>query len=413
MIGLGLSLLGGLRGGPSVLSFVSGGYLHPSVALTRASPGTGFSTSGSLISYEANLPRFTGETQGLLVEGARTNSAINPTGTGAGVYATGWSSISTISGINRGAVESGTDEYGAFFAMRFSGAASADGSARTGFVDTNTVPAALSQIWTSSVVARIVSGTATGVRFGANLIERNAGNAVRFNYGATVPATTTPVRPFCTVPLAASTVNNVTGELAVSFIGGVSVDFVMRVYHAQMELGPFMSSPILPPPGTLAASSRAVDVPTCLLTAEQAQQGTLVGTFMIPQANTGVAQGLAVLSSGASVSSRMFMENTAGLSTLRLGRVMSGTTTYSPVAGEYVPGIPFKAAISWDIAGTSMAVSGGAPVSLSGGIPVVNQLIIGNTNPSSLGFPLCGQVDRLDFYPTRLSDAQLRSLTAP
>ena len=101
------------------LDFANTKTLDPRVTFTRASTGTFVGSNGLIQTAASNIPRFdhnptTGESLGLLVEEARTNSLTNNTMVGAvagtpGTLPTGWPFQASSAGLAVSIVGTGTE----------------------------------------------------------------------------------------------------------------------------------------------------------------------------------------------------------------------------------------------------------------------------------------------------------------
>ncbi|MFO0204071.1 MAG: hypothetical protein ACK528_13180, partial [Alphaproteobacteria bacterium] len=143
------------------------------VTFTRASTGTYFNSAGTLTTAAINEARFdfnpsTLVAQGLLIEESRTNSIRNNTMVGAvagtpGTLPTNWSTFTTLTGLTREVVGTGTENGITYIDIRLSGTPSAAG----GYViyeETPTGVAALqNQTWTISQYVKLQAGTLSGI----------------------------------------------------------------------------------------------------------------------------------------------------------------------------------------------------------------------------------------------------------
>ena len=64
-------------------------------------------------------------------------------------------------------------------------------------------------------------------------------------------------RPYANLP---ATTTGVAHQLLIGVTSGAAVDITFDLYWPQLEQGEFATSPILPPVGTVAASTRAADL---------------------------------------------------------------------------------------------------------------------------------------------------------
>ncbi|HEY8609674.1 MAG TPA: hypothetical protein VIL69_00095 [Roseomonas sp.] len=397
--------------GGGSLRLVGAGALLGSISFNRASSGWSIGANGATWMASApDAPRFNGVARRLLVEGQRTNGLTNPRleFTGGPSFPTtirprNWVySSSTFSLIEyTPATENGLPCVD----IRLVATAASSVLIYTG--SHNEVPTAINTAWTGSVCSRLVSGDATGLT--------NCYNRVLFRQAdlsaATAGAVDTPLS--LTASLTRTIVTNNSGadgvyaQQAIRFGCTGAGEWIIRVGGMQIEQGAMASSLILSSPGVAAAVTRAADVPTLVLTAMQAQRGTLVGTFMFSTSDA-VTQGLFTLHDGTSNNRLGLRGSAAGLG---LVRAVGGSSSFSGFSAALSAGVPFKAALSWDAGGFSAAINGTAVPAIAGATPVVNSLTLGH-GLAPTGFTLFGEIGPLDLHPTRLPDATLQALTA-
>ncbi|MBP0491835.1 hypothetical protein [Roseomonas indoligenes] len=387
-----------LGGGP--VRLVGQGVLSPQVAFSRAS--TAFATGADGTAWQAagvDAPRLSGAARRLLMEGQRTNLIQNPGNAGAaagplgsgGALPTGWG-ISTginyeIAPVTRWGLP-GVD-------IRFVGTpntanarALSPGSFTTGTAGAQHAFSALVALVAgalpaslSSFVFRNGSETDIGVTFLPGAAPQ------RLSFTKTLPSTTVG-------PQFRWTFTNTT----------TAVDFTLFVSAWQVEAGGFVSTPVFPPAGTSAASTRAADLASLALGTARAARGTLAGTFLLPQAApAGIELGLLQLDDG-SEGNRIAFRIGAGGVTAGV-QVVSGGSTAATLAGTAVtPGTAFRAALAWDPGGVALCLGGGAVQSYAGAPPPgLARLLIGRA--------AFGEIGPLDLHASRLPDSGLQALT--
>jgi hypothetical protein len=240
------------------------------VTFTRASSGTFTDSAGTLQTAATDVPRFdhnptTGESLGLLVEEARTNSIRNNTGVGAvagtpGTLPTNWSAVTTQTGLSREIVGTGTENGISYIDIRISGTATATDTYAIAFEQVTEIVASTGQSWTASVYTRISGGSTTGVTgTSVRVRERTISGVV---LGSTLASSTNPAnlkdgRSVATRVLSDATATRVNSDIAISYSNGAVIDITIRIGLPQLEQGAFATSPI---PTTTATATRAADV---------------------------------------------------------------------------------------------------------------------------------------------------------
>lgn len=399
-------------GGGGPLRLVAPGALAAGVAFARASTGHSLGPDGlAWQEAAAQQPRFHGTARRLLVAGERGNAIRNPRYEGGSATA-----LPTYFGNFSGTGVTRSYAYGTaaglpFLDVALSGTA---GSAalRIYAEDAGAVAVTPGEVVTFSTFVALTGGSLSNVTgLGLSLLWMNAsgttvsttagpdlragltGQAQRAALTATPPAEAASVRPFVNF----------------GWTNGAAVSLTLRLQATQLERGGFATTPILPPPGSPGTAARATDQPTMALSAARAAQGTLVGTFVLPQpAQAGIEQGLLQLDDGTD-GNRIALRNAAGSTTVEAAIVSSAGTALLP-GGSIAAGTPFRAALAWG-GGVALCLGGGA-VQAAGALPPgLSRLLVGHA-AAGFGRPAFGEIGPLDLHPTRLPDATLQALTA-
>jgi hypothetical protein len=382
------------------------------LAVSRSGGATVMTASLSLAAAAANTPRFNAEARRLLVEGARGNAIANPRAEGGSTtaYPAEWGSLATIAGITRELGGTGTEFGMPYFQIRFSGTPGASGDCRTQMQGT-AAAAAQGQAWTVSAFIRRVAGSANGIAPALRLMERTAaGGAIVANNSGALAVTESLARFSFTATVGAGTTAGLTPEFVVSVTGGVAVDATFRIYVPQMELGPFASSPILPPAGAPAASSRAADMPAWAPAGGFGAQGTVVVRAMLPQlAPFGASQGLWQIDDGTD-QNRILLRNTSAGSAITGVLDVGGTSLATLAAGNMTPGAPFRAAFAWAAGDQALCLGGGAVQTASAALPPgLIRMLVGHASVQ-LNRAAHGEVELVEYRPTRLPNSLLQAL---
>jgi hypothetical protein len=414
-VGLGsiISLLSGSRSAPTLsLNFLSGS-LDSRITFTRASTGTYFDSAGVLQTAAINIPRFdydpsTLAAQGLLIEESRTNSIRNSTMVGAvagtpGTAPTNWSI--GLGGLTQEIVGIGSFNGVSYIDVRLSGTttgvqASVNLETITGVPWTNT------QVFTLSAWWQIVGGSSANITTAVFVVNGYDASSV-FLSGAFTSAgqvgslSTTWQRITRTFTGNNAALAYGRPLLVLTFAVGAAIDITLRIGLPQLELGAFATSAI---PTTTAAATRAQDfasVNTLTPWYNQAE-GTLFATIGYQRTGT-----VASFNDNTANNRWTTTFNTpgAGQANRNTGGVGLITTSTANVA---VVGATNKIAVAIST-GCSLVLNGGTvATNASYAAPTVTQLQIGNQ--LGAGY-LNGYLRTLTYYPSRLSDAQLRALT--
>ena len=248
----------------SLVDAVTGASL---VTFTRASSGTFVGSDGLIQTAATNEPRFdhnptTGESLGLLVEEARTNSITNNTMVGAvagtpGTLPTGWNRNVTQNGITQNVAGVGVINGISYVDIRFQGTATGSGYTD---VAMGSATAAQNQTWAFSAYLAMVGGSTANITsggltlYGSPTFSDNGSVIWLSTIGSNLTANSrfSAVRTFTNV-----LTNSANFRLTISATAGAAVDITLRIGLPQLEQGAFATSVI---PTTSATVTRAADV---------------------------------------------------------------------------------------------------------------------------------------------------------
>jgi len=382
------------------------------------------STAGEYIPTTSTInsaPRFdhnptTGESLGLLVEEARTNSVTNNTMVGAvagtpGTLPTGWGTFVSPTGLTRTIVGIGTVNGINYIDVRFSGTPSSTGEITLYLSPATT--ATLAQAWTSTAWLSLAGGSTSNIGV-VNLrnFELNSGAYVREIGTSFVSSISSDFvrRQNITTSFGASA-NQIQLVLSIyATAAGTPIDITLRIGLPQLEQGAFATSVI---PTTTATATRAADVASITGTAFSSFYNQTEGTVFAdintaPVAN--IAQGVFDLNEGVG-SERIFQRRNSG------GQIATAITDNGVVQGDFgsvsVPASGrARSGFAYRLNDFESAVNGSSNgTDTSGTVPTPDRINIGQNFGS--GQVVNGTIRRLTYWPTRLANTTLQAITAP
>ena len=428
---------GGGGGSPSLsLDFLnsvysdttSGGYASLTDYLTASSGSftrSGdnawyFNSAGTLTQATANVPRFdydpsTLAFHGLLMEGARTNSAPKNSdlsgfaaGTPGTVDAT-WQISTSANGITRQIVGTGTSDGIEYVRLRLSGTASASFGIVVSGMQPAAITASATQVWTSSVFARLHAGSVTTggiahrIRWGlAN------GNLVAFT-GTTTALTTASLRTqrWRYTDTAPATTERGQGYFVVIIANGEVVDMTIDVGLWQFEIGSFASSPIKT---TGTAVTRNADVSYASADWLSPSAGSLKARIRTAIQTSGF--NFATLHNATdndeSIALRNNSSSIAALTVTDGGVSQADFTNHTAHSASTARSV-FAAWADNDFALSSAGTA--VTTDTSGTVPTgLTRLQIGDNRAGTA--PFFGHVQKIEGYGSRLSNTQLQAGSA-
>jgi hypothetical protein len=383
------------------------------------------------VSAGTNVPRFdynqtTLAPLGLLIEDARTNVIRNPRCEGAvpgtpGTMPTNWSAPATAP-IAPQVVGSGTENGIPYVDVRFSGTTSGVTNLSILTEGTTVSAATVGQTWSASAYVRLVGGSlGSPVQpLQINIIERSA-VGVNLASGVTIlspvptGAALSSQRYRVTYTLVQATVAFVTTGLFIQYGAGEVVDFTIRVGAPQLELGPMITSNILPPVGAPAATTRAVDACTVPITMS-GSVGTIYCQFMFPYSFTTAPSVGAKIDDGTGSANGLELRTANAHTVYASDAVINSTALVNinvATYGSVSAGATLKQAIAYST-GNSRAAGGGtlgtaSTTAFSAG--TFNRLVIGNNSTGNR--TMNGYVQAVRLYSgIRLIDSNLQNITS-
>jgi hypothetical protein len=188
------------------------------------------------------------------------------------------------------------------------------------------------------------------------------------------------------------------------------VFFTLFIGWPTREHAPFPSSPILPPVGAPAASTRGADLVSATLASlgiGESGACTILGVVTLPQnAPAGVNQFLAQIDAGNDISMFRLYNQTESAA------IRCGSSVLAPSLGNMTAGSPLRFGIAIDGAGRIAGCINGGAVQSSVGGPTSGMSILRIGNNAGNTAPAHGLFHRLDVLQTVLSDSDLAARVA-
>lgn len=376
------------------------------ITFTRASGGGRFNAQGQYEWLPANQPRIdfdpvTGEAKGLLIEEQRTNlltyssDFANAVWTKTDVTVT--SGFISPSGL--------ADAYG--FIEPSTGSVSPRATRGTSLTAGRHMFAFYAKAGLRSWVRATTSNGSVGNDIWFDVATGVVGNVGTLGGGLGAVGSIAPAgNGFfrCQVSFTATAGNNFTniaaananGEVFYAVTGGAAI----YAWGAQLEAGAFPTSYI---PTTTAQVTRAADIASVneLSPWYRADEGSFIAEFKTP-VNSAIKLAYRIGNGTGSVGPYA-INSDARVDKAGTGRII----THTAVAGDGL----VKHGLSYDVAGIYASANGFAVLSSTQKVQnAPAQLHIGSDSAGN--FKLNGHIRALRFYPKRLSDTELQSLTA-
>jgi hypothetical protein len=402
----------------------------PSITFTRASIGTFFDANGVLQTAAANVPRFDhsgGNSLGLLIEEARTNSIRNSQaggstsgviGSGGVMPTNGWSISANANGITSEIIGTGTEDGLAYIDIKVSGTPTSTSFMFIADESSSQVVAANGQVWTHSAYIKLQAGAATNAVTQINIAGRLSDGGVIA--GQTNPVTFTPTssalktqRRTTTITFSDATVVRAAPLITVSYTNGNAIDLTLRIAAPQLEQGAFPTSYI---PTTSAAVTRSADsaIVNPISSFYNASEGTLFAeaTPKTESLHNGYQRVLLTANDNTDLNQITIGQGGSGNldKLVFVSFINAGGGTAEMFGGSGIAGSTQKAAGAYKASDFAFSVNGGAVDTEASGSPAsgITHLFIGR-RPAD-GF-VSGHIRRIAYFPKRLSNALLQSLT--
>lgn len=398
-------------------------------AFTRAGNAWGFDSTGTLIQAASGISRqvydpATLAPLGTLLEPASTNQVRNPRCEGAVPGTPGtpptYMSVFATAGLSASIVAVGTESGIPYVDVRWFGTTTGTATAQMRFDSSTAIAALTGQTWTASAFVRLIAGSVANANPAypqLQIIEGTSTGTFVAGGGQTIAPTGAALatqRAVYTRTLSGgATVAVVQENFTAIFPTATVVDFTIRIGLPQIEQQSYVSSPIMPPAGSPAASTRAVDTLTLALpyAGFPGPIGWTAALEFVPQALifSGIL-GLYSNSTGFNDSSYVTI-SISGI--LAVNKRVGGSGVTSPAsAASAAVGVLAKIALACDTAASAISFNGNPVVSaVFAGYPTMDSLIVGGiTNGASNRFPVI--IRRLRFWSSKLSATELQAMTS-
>jgi hypothetical protein len=398
------------------LNFAVTKNVGPLVSFTRASTATYIDSAGTLQTAAVDVPRFdhnptTGESLGLLVEEARTNSIRNNTMVGAvagtpGTVPTNWNDLPTSNGLSRQIVGVGTQLGITYIEIRYSGTTTAAASTVIQPELGSQTVAATGQSWTASSWLSLVGGSTSGLTVVQRITGRSSVGGFLENTDTSVSLTGTLTRYAASIALANVLTARVSCDIAFSYASGAAIDITFRIGLPQLEQGAFATSVI---PTTTAAATRNADVASITGSAFSSwyrqDEGTMFA-FSSSYGATNSSRRIAFASDGTTANRFGLLYNNSNNPQI----VVASAGTLTAIPSVALTGATYAIAAAYKLDDYAISAAGSAPsTDTSGALPVsINQLSIGNQLNGEF---LNGTIKRLTYWPQRLPNSTLQAIT--
>ena len=386
------------------------------ITFTRASTATYFAANGVLTSAANDVPRFDYDPttylgRGILIEESRTNSIRNNTMQGAvapSTFPTNWQSV-IVAGLTSTVVGTGTLNGITYLDVRVNGTASV--STYYNLVPDILVAGSSGQTWSGSFWAALVGGSLSNTNANIEIRESDAAQGFLTNTLTLLPLTASLTR----YSQARTLTNASTAFVSVRFVwqvtAGQPVDFTLRIGLPQLEQGAFATSVI---PTTTTALTRSADVASVnpLSPWYNAVEGTLyVQAQDMSDAAHATSQPRAVsINNGSNSSIDISRVPASAQGRARIDD--AGVNQFNSLTTAWPLATQAKVALAYKLNDAAACLGGGTVFTDNTvTIPIVSALTIGNYvtgGPNSW----VGWIQRITYYPRRLSNAELQTITA-
>jgi hypothetical protein len=386
----------------------------------RSTTATYFDQDGILQTAAANQGRITFDPatldcQGLLIEEQRTNSIRNNTMQGAvagtpGTAPTNWL-VDTTGGVFTRTISGPSTESGITY-IDIQVQASAGGTFVIRPEPGTQVAASVGQVWANTAYVKLAAGSLTNAACSIRIRENDSGGSIlsegTVNFTPTSAGLATQ-RVSITRTLASATVAFIQPRIEIIFSG--AGDLTLRIGLPQLEQGAFATSVI---PTTTTALTRNADVASMTGTNFSSWYNASEGTLFTSAAGvanvSGATRRYAEINDSGSL--ERIIVGYSGTTSTRL-LVQDGGATQADIAVT-TPSVEnvIKMAAVYKTNDFQQASNGNLGLAdTSGTLPTVDRMFIGSADGLTANTFLNGTIQRIAYYPVRVTDAQLQALT--
>jgi hypothetical protein len=418
------------------LDFTNSRSVDPRITFTRSSTATRINHLGVLETVAANIPRLdydpvTLACKGLLIEEARTNTIRNSKNTGAtvgvvgsgGVIPTYWAVTGSPGTVVREVIGTGVIDGAEYIDLRLSGTTSTTNFGYAFEPSTGGVSGTIGQTWTEGVSVALIGGSLSNVGYiKLQLTERDGAGAGLASYGVTdVKSLLTPSlsRHVITYALVNAGTTQVQPNILVGWTStGVAVDITLRLSAPQLEQGSFATSYI---PTSGSQVTRAADVAKMDGANFTPWYKGTEGTFVLTASagyviGSGSACGLVVGNGTSTTYLTLFTSKSNGKPGVysQLSATTQGSTSS---ASSVASGTMYVSAAAYKTDDFAVSVNGATAAAdftgstLETASPAIDRLILGS-GWDAASSTLNGHIRNVSYYPKRLTNLEIQSLSA-
>ncbi len=391
---------------------------------SRTSTATYFDSTGTLQTAAAGAPRFdydpvTLTQKGLLIEESRLNGIRNNTMVGAvagspGTLPTAWGAINS-NGLSIDVADVGTESGINYVDLRFYGTTTTAGSKGVSFTTALECPASTTARNSISVYLKQVAGsTANILRWYITGAGRTSGGVYTAEYRTYQPTITTATlsgQRFATnFAFSDATTAYVTPYLELYPTGsGVAIDITVRIGMPQCEQAAFPTSVIKTAGAVVTRIADTLTIPTASGWYNGATS-TLAAQGLLPYIGGAKYPGTAALDNATPNEAVQLNVQDATTDDISVSIISGGVGSFTNYIGLATAGMNLRQAIAF-AANDAIAAANGVlgTVDTSVTLPSLTQLRVGNQRGGSS--PLNGWMQKVRYYPQRVTSTQLQLLT--